>query len=378
MKKLLIIFIILILLFFSGIIYTYTGRFVNIIQPGSMVTEASYIIFTDGTNYYARNGFTGKIDYKGNDAASIIQQAINTLTNGGKIVIMDGDFRITSPLILKNNMRLEISPGTVLKAVNNMNRLIDGRDKSNVNIEGLGKIQCNGLASIGIDFTQSTQLVTHNRVYDVKIFGATDAGLDFTNNSEFLLSGEWEINGAIEWSGPSPTIYSNYGIRVKDSGGQNNIIGGSVQACKVACLYMSGGTLKIYSGAIMSAGTASIMVEGVNPGNDLFIYGTWFENPYYNKSNIYIKGEPYSVGILELHGVQMFSEVVNVAGTGKLDYLGIYGGWIITTTGKYNVDMNINTLSALPNVYGTYNESNPMLGFIDLSKVDTTRSLVTK
>jgi len=53
--------------------------FKTIIEPGSMVTEASYIIFTDGTNVYARNGLTGEIEISGADAGEVINNAISQL-----------------------------------------------------------------------------------------------------------------------------------------------------------------------------------------------------------------------------------------------------------------------------------------------------------
>ncbi len=46
---------------------------------------ASYVIFADGTTIYAKNGSTGKIDFSGVD---VLQTAINSLSSGGKIVII--------------------------------------------------------------------------------------------------------------------------------------------------------------------------------------------------------------------------------------------------------------------------------------------------
>lgn len=95
MKKLFIVLIALIaILILSGVAYTYTSMVISVIQPGSMVTEASYIIFTDGTNYYARNGTTGKIDFSGTVALTAINYAINALKNGknGMIYIKPGNY----------------------------------------------------------------------------------------------------------------------------------------------------------------------------------------------------------------------------------------------------------------------------------------------
>ncbi len=45
-------------------------------------TESNYLIFQDGTTINAKNSLTGKIDFTGNDARAVIQNAINNLTSG--------------------------------------------------------------------------------------------------------------------------------------------------------------------------------------------------------------------------------------------------------------------------------------------------------
>jgi len=55
-----------------------------------------YIIYTDGTNYFAFNTKTKQIDFVGTDASTVIQSAINALPNGGKIFIKEGVYNIYS------------------------------------------------------------------------------------------------------------------------------------------------------------------------------------------------------------------------------------------------------------------------------------------
>lgn len=43
--------------------------------------DSRYLIYKDGTMIYAKNGFTGAIDFKGTDARTIIQDALNNLTS---------------------------------------------------------------------------------------------------------------------------------------------------------------------------------------------------------------------------------------------------------------------------------------------------------
>jgi hypothetical protein len=79
--------------YFVGLTVAQTGTIT--IEPNSFQTEASYIIFTDGTTIYARNGTTGAIDYSGTDASTVIQSAINALTNG-VIFLKNGVYDVSS------------------------------------------------------------------------------------------------------------------------------------------------------------------------------------------------------------------------------------------------------------------------------------------
>jgi hypothetical protein len=91
-------------------------------------SEASYIVFTDGLKYYAKNGSTGIIEYSDTDASNVIQYAINSLPSyGGKIFIKAGTYillktvglfgkRYDTLLIQGEGMR-----ATVLKLAGNVN-----------------------------------------------------------------------------------------------------------------------------------------------------------------------------------------------------------------------------------------------------------------
>jgi len=94
-----------------GVLAQMTGALKSIVEPGSMITEASYIIFTDGTNVYARNGDTGQIEFNGIDASQVIQSSINSLTSGRtwseKIVLKD-DFSISSTIHIPSYTEIEL------------------------------------------------------------------------------------------------------------------------------------------------------------------------------------------------------------------------------------------------------------------------------
>jgi len=77
-----------------------------IIEPGSGVEEASYIIFHDDEtpkNYYAKNGKTGEIEFQGTDASQIINWCRGNLADGGVIFLRNGNYSITTPLLFEGD-----------------------------------------------------------------------------------------------------------------------------------------------------------------------------------------------------------------------------------------------------------------------------------
>jgi len=74
---------------------------------GSAISPASYIIYSgsDGL-YWARNGHTGLINYSGSDAATVIQNAINALPNGGRIFIKEGTYTINSRIVVASGVEI--------------------------------------------------------------------------------------------------------------------------------------------------------------------------------------------------------------------------------------------------------------------------------
>ena len=69
--------------------------------------EASYIISTDGVTVNAVNGETGRTDYYGTDASSVVQAAIDSLgPSGGIIWIKEGTYVISSTVKVPGNVTL--------------------------------------------------------------------------------------------------------------------------------------------------------------------------------------------------------------------------------------------------------------------------------
>jgi len=83
------------------------------------VSPASYIIFKDtigATDYYfAQNGKTGEIESYDTDASTVIQYAIDTLSNGGIIKISDANtYTISSTVNVNENIILDLGAATIV------------------------------------------------------------------------------------------------------------------------------------------------------------------------------------------------------------------------------------------------------------------------
>jgi len=80
----------------------------GLMQLKKPVEEASYIVFTDGSKYYAKNGSTGMIEFIDNDASNLLQNVINALAGkGGRIFIRSGVYNITKFIRLIPNLVIE-------------------------------------------------------------------------------------------------------------------------------------------------------------------------------------------------------------------------------------------------------------------------------
>jgi parallel beta-helix repeat protein len=91
--------------------------------------EATYLIWTDGSTIYAKNGLTGIIAYSGSDAATVINNAVTaTYEDGGGIVFAkSGNYSLGSSIVLKSYVTLEgegwgeQKAPTVLRLADNVN-----------------------------------------------------------------------------------------------------------------------------------------------------------------------------------------------------------------------------------------------------------------
>ena len=109
---------------------------------GIKPVPTSYIIFTDGVSIFAKNGFTGIIDFSGATWSTVVQSSITALVSGGLISVKAGTYTATT---------------TIPNADVSANVMITG--------EGTATIinQSGGIDAINTDFIQAKDLVFQDK-----------------------------------------------------------------------------------------------------------------------------------------------------------------------------------------------------------------------
>src|SRR6267143_4720919 len=110
-------------LVFASILLVTSLSMINAYADSSQTQPPpSYIIYISGTTIFAQKGAGGAIQYSGPDAATVINSAESSLTNGGVILIEDGSYDVTSTIKLdRDNVVLRgQSWSTILKPAQNI------------------------------------------------------------------------------------------------------------------------------------------------------------------------------------------------------------------------------------------------------------------
>lgn len=189
----------------------------TIIEAGSLQTVASYVVFRDGSTYYARNGTTGEIEFSGSVATTVIQSAIDALSSG-LILFKDGSYSITTLINLDDNIEIEgeSQQGVVLTAttdnpifrINNWENIsfrkltlaqtqtnygisigANTQNADNFLIQDVTFRGINGSAGIGIS-------TTTYYVNDVRVYSCSFSDLTYGIYSSGLLNGLW-VSGCL-------------------------------------------------------------------------------------------------------------------------------------------------------------------------------------
>lgn len=193
--------------------------FSTVIEPGSMVQDAKFIVFNDGSTYYAKNGRSGEILTNGANAATVINAAIDSLTEDrswSEKVKLTGQFEITASIELTNYTTLDLEGARVHLTAGSVAAMVTNADQSdgNMNLTVMGgTLRGNqptqtGSGGYGVYFSH----VTDGQILNVRIFEADLDAIQLVYSNRCLIDGcyvERCAEGILLSSGCSDNIVSN-------------------------------------------------------------------------------------------------------------------------------------------------------------------------
>lgn len=186
-----------IILVTASTINVYSISSTNVASNSKWATmeDYRYIIFTDGINFYGKNGVTGVIDYSGTSAATVIQNVFDA-TKQGTIYVREGVYPLgTMGISISNDAVKVIGAGensTVLTYTGSGAAISVERHGSTiarVGIERLGvdvdSTSSSAVAIQGIQYSQFT-------LRDIFIASNTGTGLKLDGGSAWSAYGFFE------------------------------------------------------------------------------------------------------------------------------------------------------------------------------------------
>lgn len=151
-----------------------------VIESGSGVETASYIIYKDGDYNCLKNGTTGRIILRESSASLVFQTAIDAcnVSRGGYVHVTTGNYSIDTQIEMRRNVSLRGSGlNTVLYAEAAMESVINWDNTSHRNTLSGFKIDCNNKSNHGLNQTN----VSYTTVEDVNVWWAADDGIYITD-----------------------------------------------------------------------------------------------------------------------------------------------------------------------------------------------------
>jgi len=94
------------------------------IDNGTLTSSNSFVVWKDGSIYFAKNSSSGAIQYSGDNATEVINNAIASLPFGGMIFLREATYDIDSPITIVDKVNVNLigeSLGTKINLTENSN-----------------------------------------------------------------------------------------------------------------------------------------------------------------------------------------------------------------------------------------------------------------
>jgi hypothetical protein len=132
----------------------------TVIEPGSMIETADFVIFKDGAFSYAKNGTTGQMTYSGANDLTVFNSVLTALPCGGMIYVDAGSYTFATPLIIDHRGIIisgNAGPIPVLNPLQSYGTILNGDVKIEAYSVTLENLQIKG----ELNFTSEDSLVNH-------------------------------------------------------------------------------------------------------------------------------------------------------------------------------------------------------------------------
>ena len=184
----------------------------------------SYLIYQSGNTIYAKSVKPGLVDFSGTDAKTVMQNAINALTEGGKVFLNNGTYIMSGKLLLRSNIDLEgESWSTILKLGDHIDTNVIDTDLSGISNLVVRNIQIDGNKAnqdaphypdsnrIGIELLQTIDTtINHVYVHDTDGMGISFSATGNKAEHHWLVNSYVKNpNGDCYYFGGTKSVLSN-------------------------------------------------------------------------------------------------------------------------------------------------------------------------
>jgi len=240
---------------------------------GGLHYPADYIIYKEGTSYYAKNGITGKVEYSNaglpeSGAKGAIQYGLDNLSGGGKVYLTPAKYYLSSSVEIS-------SYGT---------------------LEGSGPSSCL--------FLTSGALLKDYYGSSTKFGNPAITNKDWTNGNEYITIKNLRIDGNGD-NQPQPQVDASY-FGTKNVTTKQMIYLISSNYCNIdncSIQYSKGGGIKTFAGSYLTISNTIVEHSGRNMvgATDSLPGGIWLNGMYYGIIDNCITNDCYACGITLEH-----------------------------------------------------------------------------
>lgn len=191
--------------------------FDTVLEPSSLVTETSYIIFQNDSTYYARNGKAGQIKYSGTNITSLSSSVFNDLTHGRTFlekVCYKGSFTVSNTINIPSYILLDLSEAKFTAQI--LSGPMFYSTSSNIEVYGgfiNGNRPLTGNLLYGFFFNGSSNI----KVSQTKIVNTTWETIYFMNCRNITLLSTYHYNsgreGVAVWNADE-YAYENINLKI--------------------------------------------------------------------------------------------------------------------------------------------------------------------